>query len=78
MLEDPSHREIVRWSEAGDSFIVVDVRYGHSESLEFVKANNFEQTNDFTKNILPKHFKHCNFASFVRQLNKWVPKMRIR
>lgn len=40
MLEDPSHREIVRWSETGDSFIVVDVRYDHSELIEFVKANS--------------------------------------
>ncbi|THV44028.1 hypothetical protein BGAL_0758g00020 [Botrytis galanthina] len=49
---NPTYESIVRWGEAGESFVVLE-------------------NEKFTKQILPKHFKHSNFASFVRQLNKY-------
>ncbi|KAI9735860.1 MAG: kinase-regulated stress-responsive transcription factor skn7 [Cirrosporium novae-zelandiae] len=42
------------------------VRWG-DDGDSFVVLENEK----FTKTILPKHFKHSNFASFVRQLNKY-------
>lgn len=42
------------------------VRWTHTGD-SFVVVN----TNEFTKDVLPRHFKHSNFASFVRQLNKY-------
>ncbi|KAK6085144.1 HSF-type DNA-binding protein [Seiridium cupressi] len=42
------------------------VRWGDSGDSFVVLENE-----KFTKTILPKHFKHSNFASFVRQLNKY-------
>ncbi|CEP65033.1 uncharacterized protein LALA0_S18e00210g [Lachancea lanzarotensis] len=52
ILEDGQYTEIAKWSDDGDSFVVLD-------------------TNAFTTQILPQHFKHSNFSSFVRQLNKY-------
>lgn len=52
MLESGQDEKIVRWSDTGDSFVVLE-------------------NERFTKNVLPRHFKHSNFASFVRQLNKY-------
>ncbi|PSR92335.1 HSF-type DNA-binding-domain-containing protein [Coniella lustricola] len=42
------------------------VRWGDTGDSFVVLENN-----QFTNDILPKHFKHSNFASFVRQLNKY-------
>lgn len=35
------------------------------------KAIIISNINDFTNNIIPKYFKHCNYDSFVRQLNMY-------
>lgn len=45
----------------------MDVVRWTAQGNSFVVLN----TNEFTKEILPRHFKHSNFASFVRQLNKY-------
>ncbi|CAN3372427.1 hypothetical protein DIURU_002488 [Diutina rugosa] len=59
MLEDSKYGDVVRWTQEGDSFVVID-------------------TNEFTKNVLPHFFKHSNFSSFVRQLNKYSFKKKKR
>lgn len=46
--------------------IVNIVSWGHKGDSFVVK-----DMNEFTKSVLPRIFKHSNFASFVRQLNKY-------
>ncbi|PGH26579.1 hypothetical protein AJ80_01708 [Polytolypa hystricis UAMH7299] len=67
-------------SSAGNSSDFVRKLYKMLEDPSYAQIVRWGDDNDsfvvlecekFTKAILPKHFKHSNFASFVRQLNKY-------
>lgn len=70
MLEDQSFAHVVSWGPDGDCFVVKVCplfKSGVTRDLYLVS----QDMNEFTKSILPRLFKHSNFASFVRQLNKY-------
>ncbi|ORX81760.1 hypothetical protein K493DRAFT_270309 [Basidiobolus meristosporus CBS 931.73] len=52
--------------------MVIDKQYQHLISWNY-SGTSFIVCNitEFSKDVLPKHFKHNNFSSFVRQLNMY-------
>jgi hypothetical protein len=41
MLEEPEYRNIVRWTENGDSFVVIDVSINHQKKKKKQKLTPF-------------------------------------
>jgi heat shock transcription factor len=68
MLNDPNNFHLIRWSEAGDSFIGgCHYDFHLCDLLQFAVPNS----EHFAREVLGRWFKHQNFQSFVRQLNMY-------
>ncbi|PPQ89271.1 hypothetical protein CVT25_001355 [Psilocybe cyanescens] len=57
LLQDPALQDMISWGALRDCFVV--------------KARPTFDPSEFLKTVLPPTFNHSNFASFVRQLNKY-------